>query len=288
MKLAIAASGGLGTICLKHILKSRDIGLILTDGRSTEIQAIARQKDISLFVGNPRDGRLLDFIGTQNFELLLSINYLFLFDSESMKNFNLGINFHGSLLPKYRGRTPHVWSIINNEKVAGVTAHQIDLDCDTGPIALQHEIQITSHMTGGQLLAAYHEVYPEMIDRVLDAYSTNSLSFVEQDEEKATFYGKRTPESGLINWDWSKERIHNWVRAQAYPYPGAFSFYENQKVIIDAVEYSDLGYHFEVPNGQIIGFDDRKPIVKSTNGALKLTQIRTENNFQHGSKFNND
>ena len=53
--------------------------------------------------------------------------------------------------------------------------------------------------------------------------------------------GKRTPHDGRINWGWQKERIRNWVRAQAYPYPGAFTFYEglDEKVVIDEVAFSD-------------------------------------------------
>ena len=54
-----------------------------------------------------------------------------------------------------------------------------------------------------------------------------------QNEEEATFFGKRTPSDGEIDCDRTKEDIRNWVRAQANPYPGAFTFYDNQKIIID-------------------------------------------------------
>ena len=52
------------------------------------------------------------------------------------------LNIHPSLLPKYRGRTPHVWAIINGESTAGVTAHFINEGCDTGDIILQHKVPI--------------------------------------------------------------------------------------------------------------------------------------------------
>ena len=52
------------------------------------------------------------------------------------------INFHGSLLPKYRGRAPLNWAIINGEKETGLTAHYIDKCIDTGDIVCQEKIEI--------------------------------------------------------------------------------------------------------------------------------------------------
>ena len=63
--------------------------------------------------------------------LFFSINYLYLIDENLIKYPNkFSINIHGSLLPKYRGRTPHVWSIINGETKTGITVHLIENECD--------------------------------------------------------------------------------------------------------------------------------------------------------------
>ena len=70
--------------------------------------------------------------------IFVSINYLFIINNDIIKHADLmSINVHGSLLPKYRGRTPHVWAIINGERRAGITIHKIEEGCDTGPIIKQ-------------------------------------------------------------------------------------------------------------------------------------------------------
>jgi methionyl-tRNA formyltransferase len=96
-------------------------------------------------------------------DLILSINYLFLLDEEMISKLPLAINIHGSLLPKYRGRTPHVWSIINGETKTGVTAHIIDADCDTGDIVKQIVVPIEKDDTGATILEKYEKIYPELL-----------------------------------------------------------------------------------------------------------------------------
>ena len=89
---------------------------------------------------------------------------------------------------------------------------------------------------------------------------------------KATYFEKRTPEDGVINWNWHKERIQNWVRAQANPYPGAYSNIKGKKVVIDQVEFDDYGFKQTQPNGLIITEEPYR--VKIPNGVIILMQIR--------------
>jgi methionyl-tRNA formyltransferase len=205
--------------------------------------------------------------------LILSVNYLFIIESDVINLSKYAINLHGSLLPKYRGRTPHVWAIINNEVETGITAHFIDEKCDTGDIIFQKIIEIKIQDTGASILKKYEEVYPGMIIEILNRIKSGSLKRVKQDETKATFFEKRTPLDGQINWNWHKERIYNWIRAQSYPYPGAYTYYNNEKVIIDEVAFSDFGYSQSFINGLILN-DHPTIIVKTPNGAVELRVIR--------------
>jgi methionyl-tRNA formyltransferase len=175
-------------------------------------------------------------------------------------------------LPKYRGRTPHVWSIINNESIAGITAHLIDTGCDTGNILEQIVVPILENDTGYSLLLKYKNLYGVLVDSVLRKVEDNTLSFHQQDDSKSTYFPKRTPDDGQINWSWHKERIKNWVRAQASPYPGAFSFYKGQKVIIDKIEFCDSGFVYDMPDGLIIC--ENPVLVKTPNGVVELQEIR--------------
>jgi methionyl-tRNA formyltransferase len=287
MKLGLFVSGGLGLDVLKQILPLYTPSFIATNKGSTDICILANLNRIRLFTGNPRNGKLLKFLEEEKFDLALSVNYLFILDKLILDKFNQAVNFHGSLLPKYRGRTPHVWAIINNEKETGVTAHLIDEGCDTGPVIRQVRISISDDCTGADILKEYAAVYPQMILEILNQFDKEKLETTPQDESRATYFGKRTPYDGLINWEWSKERIRNWIRAQAYPYPGAFTYYNKKKLVIDQVSFSDLGYHYATKNGTIICVQaDGKPVVKVCNGCLVLENLReTETVFLKETSF---
>jgi methionyl-tRNA formyltransferase len=271
----ILVSGALGLKCLDFLYNFSRVSFVLTDTKSLSIVEYCIKNNIPHFIGNPRNGKGLVFIKDYVVDVILSINYLFIIDSDLIRSARkYAINFHGSLLPKYRGRTPHVWSIINNEKETGITAHVITEECDKGGIVYQEKIQISPDTTGGILSEHFFTLYPLIIKKVVSMIENDQIVLVEQDETMATWFGKRTPEDGEINWNWQKERIYNWVRAQSNPYPGAFTYYKNSKVIIHKIEYSDMGFNFEQENGTIL-LGGSRPIIKTPNGAVKLATIET-------------
>jgi methionyl-tRNA formyltransferase len=273
MKIGVLASGNLGAEILKGLYRIHEIDFVATDSKSNDILNFTTKNEIKTFKGNPRNGKAIQFIGNSYIEVLVSVNYLFLIEEDLiLLPSKLAINIHGSLLPKYRGRTPHVWAIINGESKTGITVHQITKGCDEGKIINQLEIPIHKEMTGGELLSVYNAHYLSLIVKTLKIIELNDFKLIVQNEKAATYFGKRTPADGIINWNWSKERIINWVRAQAYPYPGAFTLYNQEKVIIDKVVGSNLGYHFDMENGTIL--NDNPLIVKTPNGALEILNMR--------------
>lgn len=277
VRFGICASGKLGYICVSYLLhRGIKPAFLFIDKGSSQLAGLANENNLPLYSGNPRGGKGFSFLSSQKnaIDFILSINYLFLLERDIIHYPRLGcINFHGSLLPKYRGRTPHVWAIINNEIKTGITAHYIDEGCDTGRILLQKEIVIEQNYTGADILAIYEREYPAIIEEVVGLLSTTAPIGTEQDEAKATYFGKRTPDDGMIDWNWQKERIFNWVRAQANPYPGAFSFYEGKKLTIDRIEFSDRGFHHETKNGTVLAGGDA-PEIKTPNGAVRLVSYR--------------
>jgi methionyl-tRNA formyltransferase len=276
LTIGILCSGGLGLGTLTKIAEDYSISFVLTDSNSTGIIDFAIQKSIPIYVGNPRGGKGFNFIKDFKTEVIASINYLFLIEEDIINHSNLlTFNIHGSLLPKYRGRTPHVWAIINGETMAGITAHVIDAGCDTGKIIHQIEIPINTDDTGAIMLEKYAQEYYPLVKKVLKDLTTNRLELEEQNEEDATYFGKRSPKDGEIDWSWDSEKIRNWVRAQANPYPGAYSYYENQKIIIDKISISDIITKEKQDIGEIIQVEPNI-IIKTKNGAVQLDTIRTE------------
>jgi len=278
MKIGILSSGALGATILSELLNTRNVVLVMTDKNSLEIITICKKSNIPYFVGNPRNGKSKEFIATLDIDVLISINYVFLIDGDLINwPSKIAFNLHGSLLPKYRGRTPHVWAIINNESETGITAHLIDNGCDTGNIINQIKIPITKLDTGGTILQKFIKDYRPLIESVLNQLELGTLSTIPQNNQKFSFFGKRTPGDGRINWNWQKERIYNWVRAQSFPYPGAFTFYKKNKLIIDRINYVDTSYRYDMPNGLVISSDPL--LVKTPNGVICLVEMR-DNNFK--------
>lgn len=285
IKLAIMVSGNLGFQALKSVSTTHEVVAVFTDKGSVSIIDYAKTENLECFVGNPRNGKAESFISNKEIDVLLSVNYLFLIEDDLIHWPNkAAVNLHGSLLPKYRGRTPHVWAIINNEKQTGVTAHLISKGCDEGGVLKQKVIAINPEDTGADILEKYEKVYPELISEVISDIDSGVLRPVKQDESKATYFGKRTPKDGEINWNWQKERIRNWVRAQAAPYPGAYTWIEGRKLVIDKVVEDDLGFLQSFENGLILTENPLR--VKTPNGVLKIEKVRDELKLNlKGKKF---
>lgn len=280
MNIGLLISGGLGVVILKKMVEHNyKLCFIMTDKNSTDIIELASKYNIDLFVGNPRNSSCDLFIKNRSIDILISVNYLFIIKSNLITlPKKIAFNIHGSLLPKYRGRTPHVWAIINNEKITGITAHLIEEGCDTGKIIEQLKVQINEKDTGADILNKYSELYFPMIESIIEKVKIDKVVAVPQNNKNATYFWKRTPDDGKISWSWQRERIKNWIRAQAYPYPGAFGFIEKNKVVIDEIENSDIGFNSEMSDGLIIE-DFPHVIVKTPNGCVVLNKIRTGKEF---------
>jgi len=284
MGIGLLISGQLGFEVMQKLINHVRINFVFTDGNSTDIITFCNKKNMPYYAGNPRHEGVLNQLPNLKCEVIISVNYLFIIKKNIIElPEKIAINFHGSLLPKYRGRTPHVWAIINNEIKTGITAHMIDEGCDTGDIIAQRIIPISTTDTGGSILEKFKKEYPHFVLEVLKSIESNTFVTTPQNNALATFFGKRSFEDGQINWNWQRERIYNWVRAQAIPYPGAFTYHNGNKIIINKIQFSEFGFHCHIPNGSILDFNNKTPIVKTPNGCIELVEFKCD----HALKVNN-
>lgn len=238
--------GKLGTDCLKLLLdKGYKINYIFThqENKDFSVDTLAKKNDIPFFYCDLRKNmeekkKIEDFLQENKNDYLISINYRYIIPESIFSKVHYAINIHGSLLPKYRGRTPHVWNIINGEKVSGITCHKITEIVDSGDIIYQEEIKIEDNWTGNDLLIEMQSRYPNVLLETLTRIENNKENvFQKQNELKATYFGKRIPEMGYISFFNSYINIYNFVRAQSNPYPGAYYYLPNgEKIIIDKIE----------------------------------------------------
>ena len=142
------------------------------------------------------------------------------------------INLHGSLLPAYRGRAPLNWVLINGEKESGVTLHYMTPKPDDGDIIDAESFAIQDDDTAIDLQQKGAEAANVLLDRAIPMLQTGTAARIPQDNSKATYFGGRTPADGEIDWTQPADTVRNLVRAVARPYPGAFSFTGDKKIII--------------------------------------------------------
>ncbi|QHG23912.1 bifunctional UDP-4-amino-4-deoxy-L-arabinose formyltransferase/UDP-glucuronic acid oxidase ArnA [Pseudomonas sp. DTU12.1] len=141
-------------------------------------------------------------------------------------------NLHGSLLPKYRGRAPANWVLVNGETETGVTLHRMVKRADAGAILAQQKVMIERSDTGLTLHAKLREAATQLLRDALPQLAKGTLSETAQDESQATCFGRRTAADGKLVWSKPAETLYNLVRAVTQPYPGAFCAVGEHKLIV--------------------------------------------------------
>ncbi|MCQ9392979.1 bifunctional UDP-4-amino-4-deoxy-L-arabinose formyltransferase/UDP-glucuronic acid oxidase ArnA [Pseudomonas viridiflava] len=152
-------------------------------------------------------------------------------------------NLHGSLLPRYRGRAPANWVLVNGERETGVTLHQMVKRADAGPIMAQQRVPISALDTALTLHGKLRKAAANLLSDALPLLARGRLPGTPQDESQATCFGRRTPADGLIDWARPAAQLNNLIRAVTQPYPGAFCPVGEHKLIVWSarVEEADHG-----------------------------------------------
>ncbi len=141
-------------------------------------------------------------------------------------------NLHGSLLPKYRGRAPVNWMLVNGEREGGVTLHHMVVRADAGDIVAQRAVEITDD---DDALTLYRKIVPAgaaLVHEYHPLIVAGRAPRRPQDLEAGSYFGRRRSKDGRIDWNWPARRIFNLVRAVTHPYPGAFCFVDGRKLYV--------------------------------------------------------
>jgi methionyl-tRNA formyltransferase len=131
------------------------------------------------------------------------------------------LNLHGSLLPKYRGRAPANWAILNGETETGATLHYMERRADAGPIIDQQAVPIDINDTALIVSWKIAEAAVRVLTRSLPLLEKGAPVGRPQDLSQGGYFGGRKPEDGKIDWSKPALQIHNLIRAVAPPFPGA-------------------------------------------------------------------
>jgi methionyl-tRNA formyltransferase len=133
------------------------------------------------------------------------------------------LNMHGSLLPKYRGRAPVHWAILKGETETGASLHYMVEKPDAGALVDQQAVPILENDTALDVSAKVAAAAAEVLRRSLPHLIDGTAQARPLDLAKGSYFGRRRPEDGRIDWRSPARVVHDLVRAVAPPFPGAFT-----------------------------------------------------------------
>ncbi len=210
----------MGYACMEAILKmGAPIAALVThrDDPREEIwwrscAELAERHGIPVHTVDGADGQLAAIVGEAKPGVIYSFYYRYLIPESVLAMARLGaFNMHGSLLPAYRGRSPVNWMLVNGEHEAGVTLHQMVARADAGDIVGQRAVAIDD---SDNALTLYRKLVPlgvELINEMHPQIVAGNPPRRKMDVSKGSYFGRRKPEDGRIDWRWPSRRIFNLV-----------------------------------------------------------------------------
>jgi len=186
------------------------------------------------------------------------------------------IVYHDSLLPKYRGFSPTPTAIINGEKEFGFSVIFAEKEMDTGDIILQKKYELKDEYTIKDCIKILSEGYSNSIPSVIK--NLKNKKYIKQNEEKATYSCWRDLEDMQIDWKKSNKEIYNFIRALGEPYKGAYTYYNNKKIIIKESEIIKNNITFEINYpGKFWKINNDEATIICGKGLLRVKECYYEN-----------
>lgn len=182
------------------------------------------------------------------------------------------INVHGSLLPKYRGAAPMQWSIIDGEKVTGITTMYMAKGLDSGDMLLKAEVEITDEDTFATIHDKMAVTGANLLLDTLDQLEAGTLERIPQYHDAATYAPMITKETGHIDWSKNRQDIINLIRG-LNPVPAAYTIYEEEVLKIFGAVISDVQAD-DAANGEIVAVVKKGFVVKCGDGCLLITEVQ--------------
>jgi UDP-4-amino-4-deoxy-L-arabinose formyltransferase/UDP-glucuronic acid dehydrogenase (UDP-4-keto-hexauronic acid decarboxylating) len=209
--------------------------------------------------------------------LIYSFNYRRLLPRAVLECPSIGaLNMHPSKLPAYRGRAPINWVLVNGERETGVTLHYMVARADAGDIVAQETIAIDDDDTALTLSRKLTPLAARLITRFHPQIVAGTAPRRPQDLSAGSYFGRRTPADGRIDWNWPARRIFNLVRAVTHPYPGAFCFVAEHKLLIWQATIGSEEGCFGQP-GNVIKRNSSGLEVAAGQGSVVLRRVQFEN-----------
>ncbi len=188
-------------------------------------------------VQNINDASAVELLQGLDLDLLFVIGWSQILNSQTLSTARVGvIGAHASLLPHNRGSAPINWALIYGQTKTGNTLIWLTEDVDNGEIVDQMEFPVTPYDTCETLYDKVADSNHTMIQRLLPRLFAGEKPGRPQPATDQPLLPRRRPADGLMNWNQSAGDVYNFVRALTRPYPGAFSFLNGRRWIIQSCQ----------------------------------------------------
>mgnify|MGYP003386450531 CR=1 FL=1 len=244
-RIVVFGYGLVGHTCLKALIDAQQtiVGVFTHPDAPGEplwfpsVAQLAKDHGIPVIeTEGPKDANVLAALQNMHPDLLFSFFYRKMIPQSILDIPRLGsFNMHGSFLPRFRGRAPINWVLVQGETETGATLHHMVKSADAGAIVDQEAVAIGPTDTAFDLTHKVSKAAVKVLLRQLPALKEGRAPSFPQDDAKASYFGGRSAKDSQIDWHQSAWQIHNLIRAVPYPYfPPAFADYKGEKLEVRA------------------------------------------------------
>ncbi len=188
------------------------------------------------------------------------------------------IQYHPSLLPKYRGPSSISWPLICGETETGLTIFRPTDGLDEGPIILQKSTPVTDNDTLGTVY--FDRLFPLGVAAMLEAADlvvAGKHSETIQDEAKASYEGWCRAAESKINFNNNVRFIHDLIRG-CDPAPGAWTTLAGKKVQLFGSKKHLIRTFGAVKGkpGEIVAVTDTAMFITAQGGQIEVAKLKHE------------
>lgn len=277
MSVVVCAYHNVGYRCVEELLRQgAEISLIFTHEDSageqiwfSSVRQLAERHGIPYLTSSINEPENVERVRQLAPQFLLSFYYRNMITPEVLEIPVKGaLNLHGSYLPKYRGRVPVNWAVINGETETGATLHYMVAKPDAGDIVDQEKVVIDFTDTAHDLFGKVTEAAVSVLRRAWPRLVDGTAGRIPLDLAAGSYFGGRKPEDGRIDWSKSAVQIYNLIRGVTHPYPGAFTELDGERITI----WSAWPVEGTAEPGRIVSQD---PLLVGTgSGLLELRSLQ--------------
>jgi methionyl-tRNA formyltransferase len=227
-----------------------------------------------------QDEKCRAFFTNNRFELGISMGWQRLIPGYVLDAYVCGIfGFHGSCgyLPYGRGRSPLNWSIINGDSRVIMNLFQYDKYADSPNIYANVMFEINEHDTIRTVQFKNLLCAKELVRHLWEDYERGTIAVHRETHDFDCWYNKRGAEDGKIDFRMKTRDIYNLIRGVTRPFPGAFAFCNEKKVVIwNAVPFDRMLDFSKYAPGEVIDVFDDMPVVRTVDGSLLLREYECD------------